>query len=478
MNEPAGQVARHRKCSADLAARGQGHVLRWWGELDEAQRDELLTDIESIPWTLVDPLLASHIRHKPQHNVPADLAPAPVYPRQPGADQEALYTAARRRGRALLLGGKVVPFTVAGGQGTRLGFDGPKGAVSVTPLGDRTLFGLFANMIHAARRRYGVAVPWYIMTSRANHQETLEFFRGHGFFGLPEEDVVLFSQGMLPAFDFDGHLLLESRHRLALAPDGHGGSLKALVGSGALADMRRRGIEIISYFQIDNPLVMPFDPLFVGLHAELGSQASTKVTPKADDLERVGNVCLADGKITVIEYSDFPETSARERTPDDRRRFDAGNLAIHLFDVDFIDRVVGDSFQLPIRRAEKAVTHIDETGGLRKPDRPNAVKLETFVFDVLPLATRSLVLEVDRAEEFSPVKNATGVDSLDSAKRDQVARAFRWLEAAGVTVPKKPDGTPDVTIAIDPTFAMDPEELSTKIDHLPALERGSEVYLE
>ncbi len=332
-------------------------------------------------------------------------------------------------------------------------------------------------MIKAARSRYDTPIPWYIMTSPANHDETTDFLQSHDFFGLPPADVLLFPQGTLPMFGFDGKILLQAKHRVALGPDGHGGSLKALVESGALEDMKKRGIRMISYFQIDNPLVKPFDPLFLGLHAETGSEMSTKVARKANDLERVGNLCVADGKTIVVEYTDFPDEYAHAKNADGSRKFDAGNLAIHALDVDFVDRVVGRSFQLPFRRAEKAVAYLDENGTSQTPSTPNAVKLEMFVFDALPLAANPLVLEVDRAEEFSPVKNATGVDSLETSQRDQIARAYRWLEGAGIKVPREPGGQPDVTVAISPSYALDAEDVGEKRERLPSLKPGDSIYI-
>jgi UDP-N-acetylglucosamine/UDP-N-acetylgalactosamine diphosphorylase len=306
----------------------------------------------------------------------------------------------------------------------------------------------------------------------------VDFFQTHRHFGLPKDTVVMFEQGMLPLFGFDSAILMAEKHRVALGPDGHGGSLKALVKSGALKDMQTRGVQIISYFQVDNPLVKPFDPLFIGLHAKTGSEMSTKVTPKADDLERVGNLCLHDGKLTVIEYSDFPDELAHARNEDGSRKFDAGNLAIHLLDVAFVDRVIARSFELPFRRAEKKIAHIDDNGTLVDPPEPNAIKLETFVFDASPLASNPLVLQVDRAEEFSPVKNATGVDSLETSKRDQVRRACRWLGSAGVNVPRRPDGEPDVTVAISPAFALDADDVRAQRDRLPSLGPGDTRYIE
>ena len=373
---------------------------------------------------------------------------------------------------------RVAAFTVAGGQGTRLGFDGPKGAVVVTPAGDRTLFQIFAATVKAVRRRYRATIPWYVMTSQANHDQTLTYFEENHFFDLPPEDVILFRQGMLPTFDFEGHILMESKDRLALAPDGHGGSLKALVHSGALSDMKQRGVSVISYFQVDNPLVKPFDPLFIGLHINTGSEMSTKVTPKSDDLEEVGNVCLRNGKVSVIEYSEFPATLAHEKNKDGSRKFNAGNLAIHLLNVDFVDRVVGQSFRLPFCRAEKAVPFLNDQGHIQQPQAPNAIKLESFIFDALPLAKNPLVLDVEREEEFSPGKNTTGVDSLDTAKRDQIARAYRWLEKAGATPPRKVNGDPDASVAIFPSFALSAADVETRKDELPEIQPGDRILIE
>lgn len=464
---------RFQACESVLRSRDQGHVLRFWETLNDEQRVTLLTDIESIPWDVVDPLIGSHVLNTAARVGPERIEPAPVFPACPTKSLEPQYDRARRAGRDWLGTGKVAAFTVAGGQGTRLGVDGPKGCVPVTPVGEITLFELFAQMVSGARRKYGAAIPWYVMTSPENHTATVSYFESRDYWGLPRGDVLFFSQGTLPAFDRSGKLLLSDRHRLALAPDGHGGSLKALVKSGALRDMQGRGIEVISYFQVDNPLVRPFDALFLGLHAETRSEMSTKVTPKADDLECVGNLCQADGKVSVVEYSELPGALAHAKNDDGSRRFDAANLAVHLIDVALVDRLAGASFELPFRRAEKAVTHVNAQGDVVTPNEPNAIKLESFVFDALPLARHAMLLEVDRREEFSPVKKATGADSLETSRRDQVARAFRWLESVGVAVPRTSDGTPDARICITPAFALEPEDLRDKLDDLPSFASGS-----
>lgn len=469
--------SRYKTCLATLRERNQEHVLRWWDDLTTGERLQLIEDIESIPWDTVDPLFCASPSSQSDTPRPGELTPPSVYPHRPNRDQESLYVEAVELGRQLIRDGKVAAFTVAGGQGTRLGFEGPKGAVTVSPVREKTLFQLFAEMIRAVRTRYEVDVPWYIMTNPANHEQTVGFLKDHDYFGIPESDIVLFSQAMLPTFDFQGRLLLEDKHRLALAPDGHGGSLKALVQCGALDDLRARGIEVISYFQVDNPLVKPFDPLFIGLHAKTESEMSTKVASKTHDLERVGNVCVQNGSIVVIEYSNFPENLARELNSDGTRRFNAGNLAIHLLDVSFLDRIIGRQFELPYHRAKKKVKCIDENGHVCEPAEENAEKLETFVFDALPLAQNPLVLEVSRAEEFSPVKNAKGEDSLETAVRDQVRRAARWLEAAGVEVPRKPGGEPDVTIEIASAFALEADDVKRHKSSSLTLRDAETIYL-
>ena len=280
----------------------------------------------------------------------------------------------------------------------------------------------------------------------------------------------------MPAFAMDGRMLLGERESLALSPDGHGGSLRALQRSGALDDMKKRGVEHLSYFQVDNPLVHTLDPLFLGLHDLTSSEMSSKTVPKADALEKVGNFVVADGKVQVIEYSDLPESLARKTNADGGLAFNAGSIAIHALRVSFIERLnAGGSLQLPWHRAEKKVPFVNEAGEAVKPDKPNAVKLEQFVFDAIPLASNAIVYETDRAEEFSPVKNAEGVDSPATCRRDQIRRAARWLREAGVDVPTK-EGEPDATLEIDPLFATSDEQLKSRGLKLK-VRNGAVIYI-
>jgi UDP-N-acetylglucosamine/UDP-N-acetylgalactosamine diphosphorylase len=456
---------------------GQEQVLRFWDELDDASRARLAGQLEALDLETIAHLAETYVRRKPHVPLPTAVEPVDAYPRVPTAETERLYADARRRGDELLRQGKIGAFLVAGGQGTRLGYDGPKGEFPVTPIRRKPLFQVFAEQLRAVARDAGRPIPWYIMTSEANDAATRDFFAANGHFGYAPDDVVFFRQGVMPAFDFDGRMLLAEKDSLALSPDGHGGSLRALDRSGALADMRARGVEHVSYFQVDNPLVHTIDPLFLGLHDLTGSEMSSKTIPKSGPLEKVGNFVVGDGVLQVIEYSDLPEELARQTDESGALRFNAGSIAIHAVRVSFVERLnAGGRLELPWHRAEKKVEHVDERGAQVEPTTPNAVKLEQFVFDAIPLAKSPIVLTTDRAEEFSPVKNAEGPDSPATCRRDQIRRAARWLASAGVSVPTR-DGEPDATIEISPLYAVTEEHLRRRGAPFADIAPGASVYL-
>ena len=471
------RLEHHRR---RLAACGQDHLLRFWSRLDERQRAALLDDLDQVDLDRCLPLVDTLVRTRPAPVLPRRIEPAEILPAEPDAARERLYARAREVGARAVAEGRVAAFTVAGGQGTRLGFDGPKGAFPISVVRDAPLFQLFAEFLLGVERRYGRRPRWYIMTSPSNHAETLAFLERHAYFGLAADDVMLFSQAQMPAFLPDGRIALAEPHRVALSPDGHGGSLWALAGGGALRDMRERGIEHISYFQVDNPLVRPIDPLFIGLHIETGSEMSSKAVVKADDTERVGNFAVADGRLCVIEYSDLPDELARARTPAGQRLFDAGSIAVHLLSREFVERLTrpGSGVELPWHRADKRTQVVLDDGRSVTPSTPNVVKLEMFVFDAIPLARNPLVLYTRREEEFSPVKNADGVDSPATTRRDLNRRAARWFEHCNGTVPRDPAGEPAATIEISPRFALDQEDLRARLSagH-PAIRPGATLLL-
>ncbi len=472
-------AARLAETRGRLEQLGQGHLLAHWGSLDDQQRAALLNDIEQVRFPSLPGLIASHVRAAQPFELPREIKPAVFYPAKPGIDQAGLYADAVKRGVELIRRNKVAAFTVAGGQGTRLGFNGPKGAYRISLVKNKSLFQLFAEFILGTNRRYGADLRWYIMTSPQNDADTARFFENHGYFGMKPDRVRFFQQGVMPAFSPDGRILLDQKHRLAFSPDGHGGSLLALRRSGVLDEMAEAGVEHISYFQVDNPLVKPIDPLFVGLHDLTGSEMSSKTIPKVDDLERVGNFVVGDGRTMVIEYSDLPDELAHARDAHGNRLFDAGSIAIHVLGRRFVEKLTADEsrFALPWHRAVKKVPWIDENGRRIEPDKPNAVKLESFIFDAIPLAANPLILQTVRAEEFSPVKNAVGVDSAETARRDLNRRAVRWLEACGFSVPRR-DGEPDGLFEISPLLALDADHLREQMSTAPKMTPGGTHYWE
>jgi len=463
----------------ELSGHNQEHLLTFWQDLSYEQRKGLLEQIEELDWSRICPWVETLIKHAPEALIPqTGFEPALSYGPQPRNKREQQkYDRAVRLGNELISAGKVAGLLVAGGQGTRLGFEGPKGNYPISPFKHKTLFQIFAETIAAVSQRYGATCPWYIMTSPMNHAETVRIFESNRFYGLDPKNVFIFQQGTLPNFDFDGRILLADKGEIARSPDGHGGCIRALHHSGALADMRERGVEYLSYWQVDNPLVKLFDPLFIGLHALDEAQMSSKAVIKSGPKEKVGNFCLIGGKMTVIEYSDLPDSLAERRNSDGSLAFHLGSIAIHIINRDFVEKLSTQEFSLPLHRADKKIKCIDLQGNPVDPEKPNGIKLESFIFDALPMTERSIILEIDRSEQFAPTKNATGPDSVETTCQMMIDRAAKWLESAGIKVPRTPNGSPDCILEIAPSFALDPEEVKAKRDTIPPIKSGDKVYL-
>ncbi len=465
-----------------LVKHEQAHLLSFYDELDELAKRRLMGQLAAINWDGLDALIDEYVRNPQPPAIPQDIEPAPYYgcPHERAVEYDVEHF--RNLGGDLVAAGQVAAFTVAGGQGTRLGWNGPKGTFPATPITGKPLFRVFAEQILAAQKKYKTAIPWYIMTSPINDAETRAFFADNNYFGLDARNIFMFPQGVMPSIDAaTGRLLLAAKDELAVNPDGHGGSIKALRESGAIDDMVNRGVTQISYFQVDNPLAKVIDPLFLGLHAaapDSSAEMSSKMVPKASPEEKVGVFCTSNGKTMVIEYSDLPEELAQQRDEAGKLRFNAGSIAIHIFGVEFVARLTEDvnKFGLPWHRAIKKVPYIDiTTGKLIEPQEPNAVKLEAFVFDALPLAESSIVLETSRIEEFAPIKNAEGVDSPATSHEIQTQRSARWLEAAGVRVPRENDRIA-ARIEISPLTALEPADLQ-KAELPAAINAGADVVI-
>jgi len=522
---------------------GQGHVFAFYDQLPPAERERLLADAAEIDLdeiarlhrTLLAPTTTtttansglrtpdSGLRHvdnglqtpasapapaaatpdttqarqRPIENreskienfttlTPAPYEPLPENIADPAARaaSAAAWAAAKTAGEAALRAGRVAAFVVAGGQGTRLGYDGPKGTYPVTPLKHKTLFQVFAEKIRAAGLRYGKPIHWFIMTSHANHAATEKFFRDHAHFGLAPDHVHLFRQGRMPAVTPDGKILLETKSTIAMSPDGHGGSLRALARSGALDLMAREGIDTLSYFQVDNPLIRVIDPAFIGWHHLRRSEMSSKMIPKAYPEEKVGHFCTQKNRLVVVEYSDLPMAMQKETDPaTGKLRYIAGSIAIHILDTNFIRRMAagGPDVELPFHRADKKIPTIDASGAPLKPDKPNGVKFEMFVFDAVPHAQNAVIIETLRANDFSPVKNAEGVDSPKTCREDQLRQYARWLKTNDAQLATDATSLPanNALIEVSPLFAYDEDTFADSWRRLtpkPAIADG--LYLE
>lgn len=450
-----------------LRPAGQQHVLAHWEQLTDAQRGNLAQQILGLDLALLGRLHAGRDAAEAWAQL-AERADAPAAFRlddvaRGGAARGLTPAAARARGEQALAAGKVAVILVAGGQGTRLGFEHPKGMYPIGPLSQSTLFQILLEKIVARSRRHGVRLPLYLMTSPATHDETIDYLARQRRFGMAEEDVRVFCQGTMPAVDAaSGKLLLAAPDSLALSPDGHGGMLAALAASGNLADLRRRGIEYVFYLQIDNPLVVMCDPLTIGYHVLSGSELTTIVVAKRHLRDKLGNVVSIDGKLRILEYSDLnplgDEVLAR-RAADGQPVFWAGNTGFHVLDVAFLARAAEDAAVLPFHVARKVVPYVDERGQRVEPERPNACKFERFVFDLLPLAEHAVVVEADRQATFAPVKNGPGdpVDSPETVRAQMVALHRAWLRAAGAQV------ADDVAVEIGPLAAQDEADLAGRV---------------
>ena len=467
---------------SSYGAAGQGQVFAFWDYLPPSERAILANQAAEIDLAEIERLNRTLVLKAGGGGVNLDgLVPAPCT-RLPGNGGDAgQWAEAKAAGEAALRDGRVAAFTVAGGQGTRLGYDGPKGTFAVTPLKGKSLFQVFAEKIRAAGLRYGRPLHWFIMTSHANHAQTEEFFTANRHFGLDKNRVHLFRQGRMPAVDFAGKILLETKSTLALSTDGHGGSLRALHRSGALDLMKAEGIDTISFFQVDNPIVRCIDASFIGFHLLRGCEMSNKMVPKAYPEEKVGHFCLQDGKIIVVEYSDMPLAMQRETGPDGALRYSAGSIAIHIIDREFARRLAagGGDLALPFHRADKKIPTVDAAGQPVKPEKANGVKFEMFVFDALPFARNSIVIETARADDFSPVKNAEGIDSPKTSREDQLRQFGRWLKAVGAAVETDPSGLPKDRVEVSPLFGYDAATFAERWQQLPVKPVVSDgLYLE
>ncbi|KAK3907012.1 nucleotide-diphospho-sugar transferase [Staphylotrichum tortipilum] len=435
-------------------AAGQGQVFKFYDALSDADKSSLFAQLAIFDPTYINTIAAKAIAPpQPEAGASAqptleplpDAATASILDSKP-EDIDRWYA----DGLDLIAANKVGVVLMAGGQGTRLGSSAPKGCFNIGLPSEKSLFQIQAERIRkveelaaskAGLSTGAVTVPWYVMTSGPTRGPTEQYFKEQGYFGLKPENVVIFEQGVLPCISNDGKILLESKSKVAVAPDGNGGIYNALVESGVLDDMKKRGIEHIHAYCVDNCLVKVADPVFIGFSAAANVDIATKVVRKRNATESVGLIVCKNGRPDVVEYSEIePATAAEEdRKQPGVLRFRAANIVNHYYSFRFLESIPQWVKTLPHHVARKKIPYVDlESGETVKPAKPNGIKLEQFVFDVFPMLDMSkfACMEVRREDEFSPLKNArgTGEDDPDTSKYDIMAQGKRWVQAAGATV--------------------------------------------
>jgi UDP-N-acetylglucosamine/UDP-N-acetylgalactosamine diphosphorylase len=434
------------QANALLKKNGQEHILAHWKSLSSASRKALLSQIESIDFKSVK--RCQEVLKKCDELAAKKGKPvAPKVAELKGASLKKAIEAGEKE----LAAGHVGILLVAGGQGSRLGFDGPKGAYSIGPITGSSLFNFHARKVLALSFRYSVNIPFYIMTSEANYEATVEHFEENDYFGLNPDDVIFFKQGMWPGMTAEGKIILDRPDHIFMSPDGHGGVISALKANGCFVDMRKRGVNTIFFFQVDNPLVEVADPAFIGYHTVNKSEYSLKLCAKREPSEGLGMVVKRDGHFEIIEYTEMTDEMNNRRTKTGDLYFKYGSPAIHVFDREFLEREAASN--MPLHLAHKKIPYVNEKGEIVKPSEPNGYKFEKFIFDSLCDAKSVACMAFDRSEEFSPVKNAQGKDSPDSCRADLQAKWRRQLASAGIVIP---EGMP---LEIDPVYALDSSDV-------------------
>lgn len=456
--------------------------------LTPERREEFNRQVAGVDWRLVRVLVDRYVLSDAGADLPIDtsaIEPAGFVPIPSKPEELAEAARVTAIGESLLHQGRVAVLIVAGGQGTRLGYDGPKGNYPIGPVSGSSLFRFHARKVLAMGRKYGKNLPLLVMTSPDNDAATRDHFHAHRYFGLDPNKIRFFVQGQLPAVDrVTGNPLFAEPGRLALAPDGHGGCLYAMARRDSADDrtaldwLDAQGADTVFYYQVDNPMVHVADPWFLGLHEQARSQVSFKVVAKVEPAEKVGVVCvLPDGRKGVIEYSDLPKALAEKRDAAGRLAFRAGSIAVHIFRTDFLKQLTTGNTRLPFHKAVKKVPYWDTEASVKvEPAEPNAVKFEAFIFDTLPMAERSLIVEADRTAEFEPLKNATGPDSPETVRAALTRTAAATLESFGIKVPRDTAGHPAFAMELDPCLEVNLEAVAKRVGPGLKIDRPISIF--
>lgn len=445
----------------------QGHVFVFYDELDLAGKASIYDQLKEFDPVKINKL-ADTALHPPKSEAEESapkLEPLPSSATSSVLDSdEADLKKWYEAGLDLVAKNKVAVVLMAGGQGTRLGSSAPKGCYDIGLPSKKSLFQLQAERIlkvqSLGKKKHGkdeAVVPWYVMTSGPTRKPTEVFFEENQYFGLQKENVFIFEQGVLPCISNDGKILLESKSKVAVAPDGNGGIYQALINSGAVSDMKKRGVEHIHLYGVDNCLVRVADPTFIGFSASKDVDIATKVVRKRNAKEPVGLIVQKNGKPDVVEYSEIDEATAEAKDSHNSEllKFRAANIVNHYYSYRFLEDIPAWAHRLPHHVARKKIPCVDtDTGNAIKPEKPNGIKLEQFVFDCFPFLSmdKFASMEVRREDEFSPLKNARGAgeDDPDTSKKDIMGQGRRWIEATGAVVEDEGD---DAGVEVSPLIS-------------------------
>lgn len=388
-----------------LKKKNQTHIMKDFDKLSAEKQQEFLNQIEQINWSDFELINCTQNNSRGEFSVPSAVSVEEI-----AARREEFYQV----GVEAIKKSEVAAVLLAGGMGTRLGFDLPKGCFNVGQTHELFIFECLINNLLDVVKETGAYVPLYIMTSEKNDATTQAFFKEHNYFGYDSSYVNFFIQDMACAVDYDGKLLLESQGRLATSPNGNGGWFTSIVKAGLDADMKKRGVKYINIFAVDNVLQRIADPVFVGATILGGYQCGSKVVRKVEPQEKMGVLCLEDGKPSIVEYYEMSQEMAESQAEDGSLLYKYGVILNYLFALDKLEEIVNN--QLTVHVVEKKIPHIDEAGVQVSPTEPNGYKFEMLVLDMIHMMDNNLAFEVVREKEFAPIKNLHGVDSVDSAR--------------------------------------------------------------
>ncbi|CAF0900939.1 unnamed protein product [Brachionus calyciflorus] len=451
---------------------GQEHLLKYWEELNQTEKEHLIEDIKEIDFAQ---MVKNYNRVKSEMDQTVqefDELMQPVPQELKGSYEKSTPEQIKEYemlGLKAIANNEVASLLLAGGQGTRLGVNYPKGMYSVGLFSGKSLYHLqgerlvklkqYANRLfpEAPSEKQNSSIPWYIMTSEHTQESTIEYFRKSNFFGLDKENIKFFEQFMLPCLTNDGKVILDQKSKISKAPDGNGGLYRALDKRSILNDMKKRGVKYVHVYCVDNILVKMADPAFVGFCIAKNANCAAKVVKKVEPDEKVGVICKVKDRFQVVEYSEISEKTRNLRTDDGELLYNAGNICNHFFNIDFLSELCSEhESELKHHVAHKKIAYVNENGERVTPKETNGIKLEKFVFDVFPFSTNFAIWEVYREEEFSPLKNSDDCkkETPTTCRNDLYAQHARWLQKAGAVL------DPEAQVEISPLVSTNGEELT------------------